>query len=271
MTYKCLVVDVDDTLINDTFVIPERTKKALIDFQEKGYQLVLASGRPMEGMLEEARELLLDKYGSYVISFNGATITKMDSMERLFEKHLEMEDQEALLTFFKENNLATLTYHNGKIIIDHENVHTHVESELTGMPMEYDATFFEELTQPMLKFIGVGDEKIVKQLEAELGGQFGQSCNAVTSKPFYLEVFHKDVSKGQTLEHLAEILDIDMEEIVAVGDGNNDISMIQQAGVGIAVENATPELKAVSDDITGSNNDEGLLQVLEKYFNLSNQ
>lgn len=222
MTYKCLVVDVDDTLINDSYAIPENTKQALIDFQAKGYQLVLASGRPMEGMLDEARELQLDKFGSYIISFNGATITKMDTMERLFEKHIEMEDQNALLTFFKENELATLTYHDGAVIIDQENPFTHIEAELTGMPMKYDATFFENLDQPMLKFIGVGDERIVKHLEADLNGSFGQSCNAVTSKPFYLEIFHKDVSKGKTLEQLAGILNIKMEEIVAVGDGNND-------------------------------------------------
>ena len=266
MTYKCLVLDMDDTLVNDDNIITPKIKVTLIKFQEDGYILVLASGRPLQGMLKDAYDLELDKFGSYLISFNGATITRMNDMETIFKKHIELEDQNALLDYFKEKGLAALTYHDGKIMISEENDYTHIEAELTGMPMEYNAAFFENLDEPMLKFIGVGSPDIVKPLESQLGGKFGQYCNAITSKDFYLEVFHEVVSKGATLHQLANILDIGMHDIVAVGDGNNDITMIEEAGIGVAVENATDRLKAAADDITKSNNDEGVVAVVEKYF-----
>lgn len=266
MTYKCLVLDMDDTLVTDDNIITPKTKETLIKFQEDGYTLVLASGRPLQGMLKEAYELELDKFGSYLISFNGASITRMSDQEVIFKKHIELDDQNALLDYFKEKGLAALTYHEGKVMISEDNDYTHIEADLTGMPMEYSADFFANLDEPMLKFIGVGHPDTVKPLEEDLGGKFGAHCNAITSKPFYLEVFHEDVSKGATLHQLASILDIDMQDIVAVGDGNNDITMIEEAGIGVAVENATDRLKAVADDITQSNNDEGVVAVVEKYF-----
>lgn len=266
MTYKCLVLDMDDTLVTDDNIITPKTKETLIKFQEDGYTLVLASGRPLQGMLKEAYELELDKFGSYLISFNGASITRMSDQEVIFKKHIELDDQNALLDYFKEKGLAALTYHEGKVMISEDNDYTHIEADLTGMPMEYSADFFANLDEPMLKFIGVGHPDTVKPLEEDLGGKFGAHCNAITSKPFYLEVFHEDVSKGTTLHQLASILDIDMQDIVAVGDGNNDITMIEEAGIGVAVENATDRLKAVADDITQSNNDEGVVAVVEKYF-----
>lgn len=266
MTYKCLVLDMDDTLVTDDNIITPKTKETLIKFQEDGYILVLASGRPLQGMLKEAYELELDKFGSYLISFNGASITRMSDQEVIFKKHIELDDQNALLDYFKEKGLAALTYHEGKVMISEENDYTYIEADLTGMPMEYSADFFANLDEPMLKFIGVGHPDTVKPLEEDLGGKFGAHCNAITSKPFYLEVFHEDVSKGATLHQLASILDIDMQDIVAVGDGNNDITMIEEAGIGVAVENATDRLKAAADDITKSNNDEGVVAVVEKYF-----
>lgn len=266
MTYKCLVLDMDDTLVTDDNIITPKTKETLIKFQEDGYILVLASGRPLQGMLKEAYELELDKFGSYLISFNGASITRMSDQEVIFKKHIELDDQNALLDYFKEKGLAALTYHEGKVMISEENDYTYIEADLTGMPMEYSADFFANLDEPMLKFIGVGHPDTVKPLEEDLGGKFGAHCNAITSKPFYLEVFHEDVSKGATLHQLANILDIGMQDIVAVGDGNNDITMIEEAGIGVAVENATDRLKAVADDITQSNNDEGVVAVVEKYF-----
>ena len=147
MTYKCLVLDMDDTLVNDDNIITPKIKETLIKFQEDGYILVLASGRPLQGMLKDAYDLELDKFGSYLISFNGATITRMNDMETIFKKHIELEDQNALLDYFKEKGLAALTYHDGKIMISEENDYTHIEAELTGMPMEYNAAFFENLDE----------------------------------------------------------------------------------------------------------------------------
>ena len=102
MTYKCLVLDMDDTLVNDDNIITPKIKETLIKFQEDGYILVLASGRPLQGMLKDAYDLELDKFGSYLISFNGATITRMNDMETIFKKHIELEDQNALLDYFKK-------------------------------------------------------------------------------------------------------------------------------------------------------------------------
>lgn len=266
MNYEMLVLDIDDTLLNSQHVITPATYSALIDAQMRGKKIVLASGRPTKSMIETAKYLKLDEFDSYIISFNGAVVTRMKDLTELFSQRIEESEQRAVIDYIQENNLAVLTYTDDSIVIDRCNEYSDIEAQLTGLVAEYNADWIENLISPRLKFIGVGAPHIVKRCEEELQGSFGEHTYATTSKPYFLEMMHKSVSKGSSIERLCTHLGITTEQVIACGDGNNDATMIEVAGLGIAMANATDYLKSIADEITLSNDEDGVVAVIQKYM-----
>ncbi|MFK8243402.1 MULTISPECIES: Cof-type HAD-IIB family hydrolase [unclassified Facklamia] len=267
MNYKFLILDIDDTLLNSQRQITPKTRERLMQLQEDGYYLVLASGRPTKSMIETAKELKLDQYHSYIISFNGAVITKMDDESELYSKRLELEEQREIIDYIQAQSLSVISYTDDEIIIDYENDYSHIEAELTGIPYHYSPEYISSIETPQLKLIGVGNPTIVEEVNTALDGQFGQSTYATTSKPYFIEFMHREVSKGDAIKKLVSHLGYTVEQVVACGDGNNDASMIEVAGVGVAMANATDYLKSLADEITKSNDDDGLVDVMNQYFN----
>ncbi|MDO4432200.1 MAG: Cof-type HAD-IIB family hydrolase [Aerococcaceae bacterium] len=266
MNYQMLVLDIDDTLLTSERTISERTYDALMDAQKRGVKIVLASGRPTPSMVETARQLKLDVFDSYIISFNGAVVTRMKDVRELFSQRIEISEQRAIIDYLQAQHLVVTTYTDDTIMLDKVNEYSHIEGELTGLPSVYDEKWIATLDTPRLKFIGVGDPQIVKQCETALNGQFGEWTYVTTSKPYFLEMMHKDVSKGKAVEWLCRYLNMEVSQVVACGDGNNDATMIETAGLGIAMGNATDYLKSIADEITLSNDEDGIVAVLEKYF-----
>lgn len=266
MDYKVLVLDIDGTLLNSQNQISQATYERLIQLQEDGYYLVLASGRPTASMLETAKQLKLSDFGSYIISYNGAEITELASEKRIYRQVLSQKEQGEIIQFLKDRDLSIVAYKETSIVIDRENEHSEVEAFLTKLPSVYDEAYFEDLQTPQLKFIGVGPVDKVQAADQELGGKFGQETYATTSLPYFLEFMHESVSKGKAIAVLGELLGFTMDQVVACGDGNNDASMIEDAGLGIAMGNATDYLKSLADEITLSNDEEGLIPVMNQYF-----
>lgn len=266
MTYKMLVLDVDDTLLNSDHVISEKTFTKLMDFQKAGHILVLASGRPKASLIQTALDLKLDHYDSHIISYNGADVTTVQNNLSLFNQPLDPKDQPEIVKFIQANDLIVIGYHGDGIKADRPNDYSHIESELTGLDYEYDPTYFEQndLAQP--KFMGVGAPAIVQDLHKQLNNRFNEATYVTTSKPFYLEFMHKDVSKGQSLLRLCDHLGIDIKDVIAVGDSNNDVTMIETAGLGVAMGNATDELKGLADFVTDSNDEDGIIRVIDEFF-----
>lgn len=266
MEYKVLVLDIDGTLLNSNHQISQATYERLIQLQEDGYILVLASGRPTASMLETAKKLKLSDYGSYIISYNGAEITELATEQQIYRQVLSQREQKEIIQFLQEKELSIVAYKGDSIVIDRENEHSDVEAFLTNLPSEYDADYFKDLKTPQLKFIGVGPVDKVQAADKELGGKFGQETYATTSLPYFLEFMHVSVSKGKSIAVLGEQLGFTMEQVVACGDGNNDASMIMDAGRGIAMGNATDYLKNLADQITLTNDEDGLIPIMDQYF-----
>lgn len=109
MTYKMLVLDIDDTLLNSQHEISETTFNRLMEFQAAGNYLVLASGRPTASMLQTAQELKLDHYDSYMISFNGAVVTGLAKREEIFSQRMNIQEQQAVVQYIRENDLVIVT------------------------------------------------------------------------------------------------------------------------------------------------------------------
>ncbi len=265
MKYKMLVLDMDDTLLNDDYKISEKNKIALFKAQELGVHVVLASGRPTPAMNAYAEELELGKYGSHILSYNGAVITDVRNNTVLFEQSLTKEDIHRLHDFSLEHKVHIITYIDGAIVSESHSEFIAVEKKLTGMPHHKVEYFKDAVQTSAIKCILLEEPSYLKQVEAILKKAMPDK-SVSTSKPFFLEVTQQGIDKAASLERLAKQLSISAAEIIAVGNAGNDLSMIEYAGLGVWVDNVTPELRDRAQVIVASNNNDGVAEVVERFI-----
>ncbi|SFC85900.1 hypothetical protein SAMN05443252_10776 [Bacillus sp. OV322] len=266
MTYKMIVLDLDDTLLRNDLTISPRTKQALMDAQEMGAKVVLASGRPTSAMLPIAEELKLKEYGSFILSFNGAKIINCQTGEELFSSTLPTETIHQLYDISRRENVLIHTYVGDTIVTEDANPYTDVEGQLTNLPIHVVDSFKEAVTEPVVKALMLEEPDFLKKVEEKLQKEFAGSLSVMRSKPFFLEFTEAGVTKGTSLNSLIGKLGISRDEVIAVGDSNNDLSMIEFAGLGVAMGNATDEIKAKADFITDSNMNDGVAKVVEEFI-----
>lgn len=266
MKYKMIVTDLDDTLLTSNGTISEENKQAIIKAQESGIKFVLASGRPTFAMKHLVKELQLDKFGSYIITYNGAMIVDCKDFNEIFTHNLLQEDIHSLYNFSKENGVEIITYIGDDIISETKSEYVDVEITLTKMNFKKVDSFKHSVEISAPKCIMLEEPQYLEKVQNILKKNHGDKYSIAISKPYFLEVTKKDVDKGQTLLRLAKDLDINPEEIIAVGDSYNDVTMLQVVGLPVAVENAKEELKSIAKFITTSNENHGLKTVIEKYI-----
>lgn len=257
MKYKLLVLDLDGTLTNSKKQITPFTKETLMAAQEQGMRLVLASGRPTYGITPLAKELEMERFGGYILSFNGGKIIDYSTNEVLFSQTLDPEMLPILYKRSWDAGLTILSY-NGKYILTEnaEDKYVQYESFLTKMKIKETDNFLRDLHQPADKCLVVGEPEDLVPLEEKLRQEVGRYINVYRSEAFYLELVPKGIDKAASLSRLLTKTPISPEEIVAVGDGYNDVSMIRYAGLGVAMKNAQEPVKASANYVTPQTNDE---------------
>lgn len=264
MSYKIIFTDLDDTLLNSEKKISSVDKEAIMRAQEAGVKFVLASGRPTFAMYDLAKELELDKYGSFILSFNGSIITDCRSGENIFEASLTKEDLHLMYGFAKENKTHILTYIDDEVVSETESEYIDVEVTLTKMPHNLTKSFKETVNKPAVKCMLLEEPTYLKEVEAKLKATYGDKYSIAISKPFFLEVTKLGVDKGVALRKLVETLGLKIEESIAVGDSYNDLPMLKAAGLAACVENANEDIKKVCSFISKSNNDGGMAYLIDK-------
>lgn len=265
MKYKMLVVDMDDTLLNDNHIISDENKEMLLKAQELGVYVVLASGRPTSAMIDYAKHLQCDINNSYIISFNGSTITDLKTDTVLFEHSLTKEQIHSIYDFSIENNTHIITYLNGKIISERHSEYIDLESTITGLELVIVPNFKEAVTTSAVKCLLLEEPNYLKTVEPKL--KLSQpELSVCMSKPFFLEAAPNGVDKGAALRFLANKLNIHQSEIIAIGNAGNDLTMVQYAGLGVWVDNVDPELREFGDVIVASNNHHGVAEVVRRFI-----
>jgi Cof subfamily protein (haloacid dehalogenase superfamily) len=265
MNYKMLVLDMDDTLLTDAHTISLRNKEMIMKAQAKGVYVVLASGRPTPAMLSFAEDLALANYDSYILSYNGAIITEMKTQKILFEQSITAADIHELYDFSKEHNVHIITYVDGDIIAETQSEYIDYEAKLTGMPLRQVTDFKEAVSVSAVKCLMLEEPTHLKLVQAKLEAAMPHKSISM-SKPFFLEIMQQGIDKASSLARLAALLSIDASEIIAVGNASNDLSMIEYAGLGVWVDNVTPELRHIADVIVASNNNDGVAEVIERFI-----
>lgn len=266
MNYKMIVLDLDDTLLRDDHTISPRTLKALISAQEAGVKVVLASGRPTFAMTHIAKELELTKYGSYILSFNGATIMNCATNEPIFSSTLTPETVHELYHISKLEEAWIHTYTGDEIVTEAHNEYTDIESVITGMKIVKVDSFVDAIQQPVVKVLMMEDPDKLVKVEKKLQEQLKGKLSVVRSKPFFLEFTEAGVDKGTSLHHLIQQLGIQQEEVIAIGDSYNDLAMITFAGLGVAMGNAHDDIKQIANFVTDTNMNDGVAKVVEAFI-----
>lgn len=266
MKYKLLVLDVDGTLLNNAREISNRTLAALLKVQQMGVRIVLASGRPTYGLMPLAKTLELGNYGGFILSYNGCQIIKAQNGEILFERHINPEMLPYLEKKARKNNFAIFTYHDDIIITDTpENEYIISEAVLNNQKIIKEDEFSTAVDFPPCKCMLVSnDEEALIVLEDHWRRQLNGTLDVFRSEPYFLEVVPCGIDKANTLGALMEKLNIKREEVIAIGDGVCDVTMLQLAGMGIAMGHSQDSVKVCADYVTASNEEDGVAQAVEK-------
>ncbi|MDO4266963.1 MAG: Cof-type HAD-IIB family hydrolase [Eubacteriales bacterium] len=268
MRYGMIVLDLDGTLTNRDKVITERTRRALMEAQKRGVKVVLASGRPTYGVVPLAEELELEHYGGYVLSFNGGIIMDCRTGKTIFQKKLPVESNRRIIELAHgERVSAVLTYEGAQIITDNQDCsYVKLESSINHLKIRQLEKLEEHVNFAVPKFIMTDDGDYLALVEARVKAALGRDFSVYRSEPFFLEILPRGIDKAQSLGQLLRALGMEREEMIACGDGYNDISMIRFAGLGVAMENAVLPVRKEADYVTLSNNDDGVAHVVEKFL-----
>lgn len=264
MQYEILVLDLDGTLTNNKKEITPHTKEVLKAYQEAGGRIVLASGRPTYGVAPLAKELEMQKYHGYMLSFNGAVIIDCRTGEPIYENWLPAGVPQQLADLAEKYHTSLLTYQGDDILTETPD-DTYVLKEVicTKMNVRKIENFREEITFPVVKCMLMENGVYLADVEKKVDDYFQGELSVLRSEPYFLEVMPKGIDKAASLKRLLEYLGKDRSQMIAFGDGFNDRSMLEYAGLGVAMQNGQPAIKAVADLIAPSNEDDGVAYVVE--------
>ena len=266
MKYKLVALDLDGTLTNSKKEITPYTRQILLQAQEEGIRLVLASGRPTYGVAPLADQLELGKYEGYILSYNGGEIVDWKTRELMYKNLLDPEVLPYLYRCAQENDFAIVTY-EGKYILTEKPNDAYVlkEAILNVMQIKPVENFLKAIKHPVAKCLITGEPNRLAQLEKKMQAQLDGKMGVFRSEPYFLELVPRGIDKAESLSVLLQKLHLTKEELVAIGDGFNDLSMIQYAGLGIAMGNAQEIVKQHADVISLTNDEDGVAYAIKKY------
>ncbi|MDT0003925.1 Cof-type HAD-IIB family hydrolase [Listeria cossartiae subsp. cayugensis] len=273
MTTQAIILDIDGTLLNDDKKISTKTKEALITAQQNGVKLILASGRPTTGMHLYAEQLEMEKYHGLLVSYNGAKVIDCQTKEELFNQALTVSEGKAVLEHMKNFEVKVMIDKDDYMYVNDvfdcyvpykgEEINI-IQYESRGGNFKLcekdDLAAF--LDYRISKILTAGDPAYMQENYQAMMAPFKDSLNCVFTADFYFEFTAQGIDKAKALDTVLTPMGISPENIIAFGDGHNDITMVEYAGTGIAMSNAVPELKATASSITLSNNEDGIAHVL---------
>ncbi|MBC1636435.1 HAD family phosphatase [Listeria welshimeri] len=277
MTTQAIILDIDGTLLNDDKKISPETKKALITAQQNGVKLILASGRPTTGMHLYAEQLEMETYHGLLVSYNGAKVVDCQTKEELFNQTLTIAEGKAVLEHMKQFEVKVMIDKDDYMYVN--NVYDcyipYKGEEINIIQYESRGGNFKLCEKEDLaafldyrinKILTAGDPDYMQKNYQAMMAPFKNTLNCVFTADFYFEFTAKNIDKAKALDTVLTPMGIHAENIIAFGDGHNDITMVKYAGTGIAMDNAVPELKAVANSITLSNNKDGIAHVLNNFI-----
>lgn len=266
MKYKLLILDVDGTLLNSQREISKRTIQTLRKVQSIGIKVALASGRPTYGILSLAKAIDLDVHGGYIISYNGAQVISATDGQIVFERNIDPQ----MVPYLEKKVLKLgmdMAYYDGDEVVSTniENPYVIDEAKMNGMKLrQVDQLSMAIEDWPNEMMIFCDNEEELTALDEHMQRHLNGVMDTIHSNPYMLEIVGYQVGKSYAMSALVQKLGIDLSEVIAIGDGAADINMIQMAGVGIAMGNATEGVRRCADFTTLPNDQDGAAVAIER-------
>lgn len=275
MSIKAIALDIDGTLTNDAKVVTPRTKEALLAAERAGITLVLASGRPIHGLKKLARELELDRYHGLLVAYNGSQVRDAASGELLFDQAMTADDARAVLEHMKGFDVIPMLVDGDRLYIEdayrctifHRGEPKNIvkyERDMCDLRLHEVRDLAAWCTTPQNKILTAGTDTYMAEHYQEMAAPFRGRLNCMFTADFYFEYTALGLDKSHALAGALPRRGIDMSELVAFGDGQNDAAMLRAAGIGVAMGNAIDETKEAADMVTATNNEDGIAQALER-------
>lgn len=267
--YKLIAIDLDGTLLNSNHEISEKNKQTIKKCLDKEVKIILLSGREIYSIKEFAKELGIKEY---ISAYNGGIISDHTGKKVYFNDTLDKSVVKKLIDLNNGREDLLIIFAGDEIIVDngesdlYKDFRKYTNSTPIVVENIYEYLSGNDKMNNVNKICYSNDHENLLKVRDEVNERVDEDLSTLFSLPIFLEVFNKDVSKGRALEKISSYYDISSDEIIAVGDGENDIAMINYAGLGIAMENASEKLKEVSDYITLGNDRDGLSLALEKFI-----
>ncbi|MDI9590358.1 MAG: Cof-type HAD-IIB family hydrolase [Acidobacteriota bacterium] len=271
---KAILLDIDGTLTNSDKQITPRTRRALMAAQEKGVTLVLASGRADVGLHSFADALGMGDHGGVFVAFNGAKSLNYQTGEVYFEQAMTVDQGRRVLEHMKGFEV-TSCIDRGPYMLTGNAFFRILRDGVPWDIVEYEAhgngfLVREEADLPAVvdwginKILNAGEPAYLQEHWQEMYAPFEGELSTMFTAPFYYEFTPKGVDKSRALRETFAALGIDRAEVIAFGDAQNDRTMLEWAGVGVAMGNAVDEVKAAADHVTLSNDEDGIAVALEE-------
>ncbi len=265
--YKIIFCDLDGTLLDDNRQISDTNLKYVKMAINKGCKFVICSGRSNMSIDNFNKIFGFDKIENYALAFNGAYIYRTDTKEKLVEHLVPSNCAVKAIKLCRKFNVDIMVYRDEILWFDTptERIYDYATRNMVNTKVINN---IEEIAKkPVSKVIIIGDREELKRVENEV---YCTSLNKIMTTFFSADVLYEfnplGIDKGTGIKELSKILNINMEETIAIGDNYNDLSMIKNAGVGVCCVNGEDEVKKYADYVTVNNNNEGAVaEVINKF------
>lgn len=266
MGYKMLFLDLDDTLLSSDLSISEENLDAIRRASEIGVKVIICTGRGIFSVQHIAEKLKIEWNNCYIICLNGGAVYKGFPPVLIKERLFDNKSASLIYDTAKKYGVDIQIYRDDMLILD--NISERVQMYIEKLKPKYIlidsiADYDGEIAKVLLS----GSNDILLKIEKELNPKLKGKYNIFLSNPNYLEFTACGTTKGEAMAELSEIIGVDLSQTIAIGDSFNDMSMIQTAGLGVAVRNAVEPLKLRADYITKSTHDENAVaEVIDRFI-----
>lgn len=271
MNYKWCVCDMDGTLLNSKGLISSRNVAALKKLQRYGVEIIIASGRTDLMMKQYIKQL---NVSGLIICCNGAVVKNIDKNEIIYSKTLNKAIADYIIEFFFKNNLNFLLYTHDVVFSNKDNYRAKHFEEINESLPKNQRTPINYFDLDSLNIIG--NREIIKILLVENDSNVRDyvanylenidNISVVSSANGLLDIWASNISKGSAVKILAEMFEVNLEQVIAFGDNYNDIELLKTAGMPIAMGNAKEQLKTIAKYVTLTNDDDGIAYAVDKYI-----
>ena len=262
---KIISLDIDGTLYNSEKHITQKTKEALIKAQENGCTLILASGRPIAGLIPIADELNMKNYHGMLLGYNGGVVIDCTTNEKIYSNNIPNALAKRLLKHIETLPVNPIVDDGTTIYTtDPESFQVPYESQSNHLKIRQVTNVYDAINFDPPKVLIAAPEKILNQQIEIISTPFKSELDFVLSAPFYLEATLPGISKADALQKACEALNISLLDVIAFGDAQNDIPILKIAGYSIAMGNAIDDLKKIANYVTKTNDEDGIAFALEQ-------